>query len=108
GGRSTVTFTKGEPRKTKIASDSHRLGALLMEYNLISAAQLDDILAKPRTHLLGQQLVNSGVLAQEALESALREQVLAHLSWLAALPGETRYGFYRDQDFLANRPPLEE
>ncbi len=103
GARSAITFLGGAPTKTLYPAEQTRLGNLCVDYGLLTAADVSAALASATPGLIGQRLVALGKLSDDELASVLREQLYVHLEGMAQLPATTRYGFYRNKDFLETR-----
>jgi curved DNA-binding protein CbpA len=84
------------------------LGELCVERGVIPEERLAPALELSRegAQPLGQVLLGWGVLDDARLQALLREQLARRVEHLAALPGESHYGYYEGADFLqrAGRP----
>jgi len=99
-----VFFDRGAPAKVRTEHPVAMLGEELIAARMLPPAALDAMIraAQEHTSLLGDYLVRNRLVTRVAVDQALRSQVIHRLEWLAKLPGETRYEFYRDQNLLAS------
>jgi hypothetical protein len=99
-----VFFDRGAPAKVRTEHPVAMLGEELIAARMLPPAALDAMVraAQEHTSLLGDYLVRNRLVTRVAVDQALRSQVIHRLEWLAKLPGETRYEFYRDQNLLAS------
>jgi hypothetical protein len=99
-----VFFDRGAPAKVRTEHPVAMLGEELIAARMLPPAALDAMVRAAQEHgaLLGEYLARNRLVTKTALEEALRSQVIHRLEWLAKLPGDTRYEFYRDQNLLAS------
>lgn len=110
GGKSALTLSGGRVTNSRLASSHHRLGEVCQMLGLLDAERARAAAERAAGPLFGEVLLSLGLDAS-ALEMALREQLLLHVESIAALPGDTVYGFYAGRDYLerwgAERPSVE-
>jgi hypothetical protein len=99
-----VFFDRGAPAKARTEHPVALLGEELISARVLPPAALDAMVraAQEQSTLLGQYLTQNRLITKAALEEALVFQVIHRLEWMAKLPGQTRYEFYRDQNLLAS------
>jgi hypothetical protein len=99
-----VFFDHGAPSKVRTEHPVAMLGEELIASRALPPAVIDTMVQQAQAHrrLLGEFLIHSGLVTRQAVTDALRAQVTHRLDWLAKLPGEARYEFYRDQNLLAS------
>ncbi len=102
GEKSALSFDAGRIVKARTGSGTLRLGQLLLERGSISASDLERAVDERQRQLLGERLQRLERLDQQALDTALDEQVYLVVEAVAAGPGQTAYGYYPDRDMLAN------
>lgn len=100
--RSALTFAQGVVVKARVPSVETALGQLCVRLGIVEASDIEQTVKQERTRLFGEHLYDLGLIEREQLNAVLVEQVYAQLEWLARLPGETQYGFYEQNDLLAN------
>lgn len=103
GRKSAILFQAGAPAKAKTAEPVAYLGQVLVEQGSIDQATYERALreAQATRQLFGQVLRRQGLISNEQLIEGLREQVIQKVSHLFNLSGETVFGFYAGNDFLA-------
>jgi curved DNA-binding protein CbpA len=101
GKKSALLLQDGKVVKIKPADRVSALGSVCIQLGYFKEPALQEVLAAPRSGLLGEALVAAGVLTADHLSAALEHQLLSHVSWLAALAPSTVFGIYEGQDFLA-------
>jgi curved DNA-binding protein CbpA len=101
--RSAVRLLRGAPMKVKVPEDAHRLGELLVESGVVTAAAVERALAKGQAtgRLTGVVLVGAGEASASDVQDALATQVLRRLGDLSAYSDNAVYGYYEGHDFLA-------
>lgn len=99
-----VFFDRGAPAKVRTEHPVAMLGEELIAARMLPPAALDAMVRAAQEHssLLGAYLTRNRLITGVALDQALRAQVIHRLEWLAKLPGESQYEFYRDQNLLAS------
>ena len=99
-----VYFDRGAPAKIRTEHPVALLGEEFIAARVLPPAALDAMIKAASEHnsLLGEYLVRNRLITAAALENALRAQVIHRLEWLAKLPGDSLYEFYRDQNLLAS------
>lgn len=102
GPRSALTFTRGVVVKARVPSVETSIGQLCVRLGLVEASDVEQTLKQERSRLFGEHLYDLGLIEREQLNAVLVEQVYVQLEWLAKLPPEAQYGFYENQDLLAN------
>lgn len=102
GGKTALSFKRGQVVKLKPSSPIARLGTVCVGRGILNSAQLERVLATPRSNLLGEALLGAGVLEPAQLEQVLSEQLLQQIEWASKLPTGTIYGFYPNRDYLEN------
>jgi hypothetical protein len=104
GSRHGIYFEAGTPRKAKTAAAVALLGEVLVETGVITEDVHRRTLARALdAHLLhGQVLLEDGVISEQALAFGLREQLLRQMLWLFARPQGTRFGYFDGSNFLEN------
>lgn len=102
GDEHSVYFDRGTPTKLRTARPMLLLGEVLIAARIVTPALVDASLAtaKAAGMKVGEMLVRAGMVKREALDDALREQLMGRIEWLAKLPGEATFAFYRDLDLL--------
>ncbi|HWP07760.1 MAG TPA: J domain-containing protein [Polyangiaceae bacterium] len=102
GTRHGIYLEAGTPRKAKLGDGAVHLGELLVETGAISSEVHAETLARAlRDHILhGQLLVGEGRISEDALGTALREQLHRQLVHLFRQPDDTHYGYFEGQNFL--------
>lgn len=102
GPRSALTFAKGVVVKARVPSVDTSLGQLCVRLGLVEASDIEQTLKQERSRLFGEHLYDLGLIEREQLNAVLVEQVYVQLEWLARMPADAQYGFYENQDLLAN------
>ena len=99
-----VFFDRGAPAKVRTEHPVALLGEELIAARMLPPAALDAMIRAAQEHgsLLGAYLTRNRLITTAALDQALRAQVIHRLEWLAKLPGDSIYEFYRDQNLLAS------
>ncbi len=97
-----IYFDRGAPAALQTTHPIAPLGEELIAARQVAPGTIDSMvaLARRESMLLGEFLVSRGIITQEALLAALRSQITHRIEWLAKLPGETEYEFYRDESLL--------
>ncbi len=100
--RSVVFFHNGAPHRIKTSDPVIHLGRLLVEEGRLDLSALNDSLVKWAKvgGLHGQLLLAEGLIDEETLTVALREQGERKMTWLFGLPRETQFGFYPNEDLI--------
>jgi len=106
GRSATVLFVGGEPAKIRTSEPFAYLGNVLLDLKYLTQSQLDSSLEElarakrqaPKLH--GQLLLGQGVINPAKLQSALHEQLVRRLRFVAGMPGETAYAYYEGFDAL--------
>jgi curved DNA-binding protein CbpA len=102
GARSAITFAQGIVVKARVPSVETSLGQLCVRLGIVDASDIEQTVKQERSRLFGEHLYDLGLIEREQLSGVLVEQVYVQLEWLARLPAEAQYGFYDQQDLLAN------
>jgi curved DNA-binding protein CbpA len=106
GRSAAVLFVGGQPAKVRTSEPLAYLGNVLLDLGYLTQSQLDSsleelMLAKrqaPKLH--GQLLLAQGIINPAKLQSALHEQLVRRLRFVADMPGETVYAYYEGFDAL--------
>jgi hypothetical protein len=105
--RSSVVFVGGRPAKVRTSDEPGLyLGQSLIELGYLTGSQRERSiteLAQARTAgpmLYGQHLVHSGLIDEQQLAAALRDQLERKLGLIAGLPQETAYEYLASYDTL--------
>jgi curved DNA-binding protein CbpA len=110
GSKSALTLRAGRLVNSRLASAKHRLGDLCVRLGLLTPQELQAASEQAAGRVFGEALLQQG-LEPNALQGALTEQMLLHVETIAAMPGDTVYGFYPGKDFLerwgTERPNIE-
>lgn len=104
GKRHGVYFHDGQPERARVVTSGAHLGELLVERGALSADLQQETLARARVQhvLYGQLLVAEGIVAEDALRDALREQLMRKLVSLFGQPQETKFGYFDRTNYLAH------
>ena len=104
-----VYFDRGAPAKLRTNHPIAQLGEQLIAARQIAPGIVDTMvgLARHEHTPFGKFLVSRGLASKDAVEAALRSQIVRRLEWLAKLPGDTHYEFCSDEDLLAAVSPQE-
>lgn len=99
-----VFFDRGAPAKCRTEHPVAMLGEELIAARMLPPSALEAMLRAAQEHgaLLGEYLTRNRLITRAALDQALRAQVIHRLEWMAKLPGDTQYEFYRDQNLLTS------
>jgi len=97
-----IAFRDGVPNRMKTGRPVELLGQLLVEAGLLASAAVDNALreAKQIDAPLGEYLVLHEIIKRQQLDVVLQVQLLRKFAALANLPPETTYAFYRDVSAL--------
>lgn len=95
-----VRFARGVPVKVRPGDDHARLGELLVQEGLLSAADLEAALAAKG--LLGDVLVLAGRIDPVRLEAVLERQFTMRMKRLFALPPATQFAYYDGSSALVD------
>jgi curved DNA-binding protein CbpA len=110
GGRTLILLKDGVVANLRPAGPVARLGELLVELAGVHETTIE-VAASTRSgpRLLGQKLVEAGVIEPATLESALREQLVRRMLWAGRMPPSTRYAFVEGDNLLADwgKGPIE-
>lgn len=110
GGRTLILLKDGVVANLRPAGPVARLGELLIELAAVHETTIE-VAATTRSgpRLLGQKLVEAGVVDASTLESALREQLVRRMLWAGRMPASTRYAFVEGDNLLADwgKGPIE-
>jgi curved DNA-binding protein CbpA len=98
-----IYLTEGVPAKARTATQQPLLGEVLVASAACAESDISGALetSKATHRLLGEVLVERGVIDADSLRAALVEQVAQRVLHIGALPGQTVYGFYPGVNFLA-------
>lgn len=102
GHRSAIYFEGGVAAKARSGQPVHLLGELLVERGLLAPTALADALVRAplERQLLGQWLVRGGLLSRTDLAETMREQLQRKIGWMGALPAASIAGFYDQVNLL--------
>lgn len=103
GARHGIYLDAGTPRKAKLGASPVHLGEVLVDTGAISNVVHEETLARSLRErvLYGQLLVEEGRLSERDLGLGLREQLHRQLVQLFRQPGDTHYGYFDGQNYLA-------
>jgi len=103
GGRTLILLQAGIPANLRPAGPVARLGELLVELAGVHETTVE-VAASTRSgpRLLGQKLLEAGVIDQAALDVALREQLLRRMLWAGRMPTTTKFVFIEGDNLLAD------
>src|SRR6187399_2724686 len=103
GARHGIYLDAGTPRKAKLGGSAIHLGEVLVETGAISPVVHEETLARAlRERVLhGQLLLGEGRISERELGLGLREQLHRQLVHLFRQPGDTHYGYFEGQNYLA-------
>jgi curved DNA-binding protein CbpA len=98
-----LQLTEGAVVAARTAAPVALLGELVTERKVLSRERVEAAvrLARDGDRRLGEVLLEWGVLDDAKLDALLKEQVARRVERIAALPPETRYGYYEGAAFLA-------
>lgn len=106
GAKSVLVLQHGQVVKARTAAPVELLGQQLLQAGLIEDSALQSALTQAglTKRPLGQVLLERQTLSSEALSLALDEQLRRRVTNIARLPSSSGYGLY-DRDFLADWLP---
>ncbi|MDB4940782.1 MAG: Translation initiation factor 2 [Labilithrix sp.] len=102
GGDDILYFVAGVPTKIRLHDPVALLGQILVHGGAIETAAVEQAVEGARRLgvLLGEYLVGHDLVSREALSWALEAQLLNKVAYLANLPPEVSYSYFRDLDLL--------
>jgi HD-GYP domain-containing protein (c-di-GMP phosphodiesterase class II)/uncharacterized protein YjiS (DUF1127 family) len=102
GAHHLVYFHEGAPSKVRVGKPVALLGEQLVASGLVDADVIAQAIEASRRMdtLLGEFLVDNGVLMQETLAAELAAQIAAKVAGLVNLPPETDYAFYAGHNLI--------
>jgi tetratricopeptide (TPR) repeat protein len=101
-----IVFANGEPAKVRTSEPVAYLGRVMLELGFVTEEEHSRSLAElakakaAGQKLHGEVLVAMGVVRDDQVKTALREQVGRKLRHIAGLPPDTKYGYYDAHDSL--------
>ncbi len=101
-GEDAIYFVGGVPTKVRLQDQVALLGQILVHGGAIETNAVEQAVEGARRLgvLLGEYLVGHDLVSREALSWALEAQLLNKIAYLANLPPEIAYAYYRDVDLL--------
>jgi hypothetical protein len=81
GRKSAVLLRAGRVVKIKTAERVLPLGSLCVQLGFVDDAALQEVLASPRDGLLGETLVERGLMGAAQLKEALEQQLLGQVAY---------------------------
>jgi curved DNA-binding protein CbpA len=102
GLKHAVFLEDGAPAKARLADGGPFLGEVLVALGKLTLEEYERTLAEAAAdeRLHGSLLLEQGLLDEPTLKAALREQLAQKLDLLAALEGETVWGYYDGINYL--------
>ncbi|MCC6645859.1 MAG: DnaJ domain-containing protein [Polyangiaceae bacterium] len=100
--RHAVFFEAGHPAKARVAGEVARLGAVLSEIVPLDPAAVEEACeaAALARRLVGEELLQRGLVDADGLLAGLRESLSRKVAHLFHLPDETAYAFYAGVNLL--------
>jgi HD-GYP domain-containing protein (c-di-GMP phosphodiesterase class II) len=104
GAHHLLYFHAGAPSKVRVGKPVALLGEQLVASGLVESEVIAQAIESSRRMdtLLGEFLVDNGVLMQETLMAELAAQIAAKIAGLVNLPPETDYAFYAGHNLIDN------
>ncbi|OJY16945.1 MAG: hypothetical protein BGO98_12265 [Myxococcales bacterium 68-20] len=102
GNDDTIYFVNGVPAKVRLSETVALLGEVLVEDGVLEGRSLEQAVEGARRLgiLLGEYLVGHDLVSREALAWSLEGQILRKIAHVANLAPEIQYAYYRDVDLL--------
>jgi curved DNA-binding protein CbpA len=100
-GKAEISLRHGSVANLRTSSSVARLGEVLISLCGVREPSIEKAVgtaAGPK--LLGQKLVQAGVIDDVTLQGALREQLLRRIAWVGKLPPAASFEYYADVDLL--------
>jgi curved DNA-binding protein CbpA len=100
-GKAEISLRHGSVSNLRTASSVARLGDVLVSLCGVREPSIEKAVGTASgPKLLGQKLVQAGVIDDVTLQGALREQLLRRISWVGSLPPVASFEYYADVDLL--------
>jgi HD-GYP domain-containing protein (c-di-GMP phosphodiesterase class II) len=101
-GDDAIYFVDGVPTKVRLFDQVALLGQILVHGGAIETKAVEQAVEGARRLgiLLGEYLVGHDLVSREALSWGLEAQLLNKIAYLANLPPEISYSYYRETDLL--------
>ncbi|HEX2881130.1 MAG TPA: DnaJ domain-containing protein [Polyangiaceae bacterium] len=100
-GKAEISLRHGTVSNLRTASSVARLGDVLVSLCGVREPSIEKAVGTASgPKLLGQKLVQAGVIDEVTLQGALREQLLRRITWVGNLPPAASFDYYADVDLL--------
>jgi curved DNA-binding protein CbpA len=100
-GKAEISLRHGSVSNLRTASPVARLGDVLVSLCGVREPSIEKAVGTTSgPKLLGQKLVQAGVIDEVTLQGALREQLLRRITWIGNLPPAASFDYYADVDLL--------
>lgn len=102
GNDDTIYFVNGVPAKVRLSESVALLGEVLVDDGVLDGRSLEQAVEGARRLgiLFGEYLVGHDLVSREALAWSLEGQLLRKIAHVANLAPEIEYAYYRDVDLL--------
>lgn len=100
-GKAEISLRQGSVSNLRTASSVARLGDVLVSLCGVREPSIEKAVGTASgPKLLGQKLVQAGVIDDVTLQGALREQLLRRIAWVGSLPPAASFDYYAEVDLL--------